>query len=698
MKTRLRLLVTLLMAIAMGTQVKAATKEAYAVFSSLEEGKKLTFYYDDKRRSRYNTYSLNPSNDSSPGWYSHVTFEIVEFDSSFKDFRPTTTYSWFSGQNTLKTIIGIDNLKTDNVTNMKYMFSNCKALETLPISGFVTDNVTKMSGMFHSCQKLESLDLSSWNTSNVTDMTSMFGYCEALTNLDVSGWNTENVVCMERMFEFCEQLTYLDVSSWDTSNVTKMDRVFYNCKALTNLDVSGWNTGNVTDMSCLFWCCSQLSTLDVSGWNTSNVTNMERVFFGCTGLTSLDVSGWNTGKVTNMGGLFYCLSSLTSLDVSSFDTSNVTNMEDMFGRCFKITSLDVSGFDTKIVTNMCDMFESCKRITSLDLSGFYTGSVTDMKEMFYYCEDLTTIYVGTGWSTENVTVSDNMFRYCKNLVGGGGTAYNVNYVDKGYARIDGGESSPGYLTSDNVLTYDLTVADTQVTGSNKSDILGNGVFEYSPSSKKLSVKGSYTNTEADHIIQNSINGLTIDVTNDAVLESSIEKRTTVIKQLKGSLVITGNGKVTLKGAIGIDLGRANTSATIDNMTMEIDAYSYGFYSAYSTSKVLVKSSDVTITTNYLASACGSIEFENCSITDPQGVYISGGVTYDSDGYRAESVTITKDSGISTGISEASPQDIVQCSKFKVQSQEWYTIDGRRLNGKPTKKGVYINNGKKAIVD
>ena len=34
----------------------------------------------------------------------------------------------------------------------------------------------------------------------------------------------------------------------------------------------------------------------------------------------------------------------------------------------------------------------------------------------------------------------------------------------------------------------------------------------------------------------------------------------------------------------------------------------------------------------------------------------------------------------------------------IMDNSWYTIDGRRLSGKPTKKGVYIHNGKKAIVN
>ena len=30
------------------------------------------------------------------------------------------------------------------------------------------------------------------------------------------------------------------------------------------------------------------------------------------------------------------------------------------------------------------------------------------------------------------------------------------------------------------------------------------------------------------------------------------------------------------------------------------------------------------------------------------------------------------------------------------SDEWYTIDGQKLSGKPAKKGVYIRNGKAVV--
>jgi hypothetical protein len=39
------------------------------------------------------------------------------------------------------------------------------------------------------------------------------------------------------------------------------------------------------------------------------------------------------------------------------------------------------------------------------------------------------------------------------------------------------------------------------------------------------------------------------------------------------------------------------------------------------------------------------------------------------------------------------------SLFTIHSSlsEWYTLDGRRLNGKPTQRGVYVSNGRKVVI-
>ena len=44
--------------------------------------------------------------------------------------------------------IDISKLKTDNIENMKNMFSNCSSLKILNLSNYKTDKVINMSEMF----------------------------------------------------------------------------------------------------------------------------------------------------------------------------------------------------------------------------------------------------------------------------------------------------------------------------------------------------------------------------------------------------------------------------------------------------------------------------------------------------------------------------------------------------------------------
>lgn len=251
-------------------------------------------------------------------------------------------------------------------------------------------------------------------------------------------------------FYECRNLTTIEhIENLKTQNVTDMTRMFFLCCGLTNLDVSGFKTDNVTKVYWMFAGCSSLTNLDVSGFNTSKVTNMNSMFSNCSGLTSLDVSSFNTDKVTIMDGMFGGCSSLTSLDLSNFNTAKVTSMRSMFSNCSGLTSLDVSSFNTTSLIDMDEMFFGCSGLTSLDLSNYNTANVTSMEDMFYCCSELTTIYAGSGWSTEAVTESGDMFYGCTNLVGGKGTTYDADHIDKAYAHIDGGTSNPGYLTDKN---------------------------------------------------------------------------------------------------------------------------------------------------------------------------------------------------------------------------------------------------------
>ena len=151
-------------------------------------------------------YALNVE-ASDPGWLTHKDeIKEVVFDASFADARPTSCYMWFWYCTNLATIEGIENLNTENVTNMGVMFCGCQKLSSLDLTNFNTGNVTNMFGMFGYCYGLTSLDLTSFNTANVTDMDGMFEGCSTLTTIYASEKFVTDQVHGYDMFSGCTSL------------------------------------------------------------------------------------------------------------------------------------------------------------------------------------------------------------------------------------------------------------------------------------------------------------------------------------------------------------------------------------------------------------------------------------------------------------------------------------------------------------
>ena len=629
-----------------GYLTDGSARQAYAVYT--EENTTLTFYYDTQRTSREGTtYDLN-TDSNLPSWFTDRNYSSVTkvlFDPSFASARPTSTFYWFMGMASLQSIEGMRYLNTSEVTNMSYMFTGCQ-LTNLDLRIFNTTKVTDMSGMFES-SKLVTLNLSSFNTSEVTSMTAMFSDCNKLKTIFVGDeWNTNQVTSSNLMFQNCTSLVggqgteykptyptdktyarmdggmshlgyfsdfieayacynpgkttltfyydklrssrdgttyelntdnnkpdwYTDgvyanvtkvvfapsfagvrptstsywfydmenletiegISYLNTSEVTNMERMFFYCKGLKSLDLSSFNTSKVTNMSQMFYACVFLRTVYVnSGWSTSALTESYFTMFDyCYSLvggngttfdanhinaayahidgeggagyftaagaqpwtslayacyddgtltfyydglrssregttydlnTSKAAPGWykdgnyaNVTKVifdpsfadarpTSTHVWFYNMKNLESIEgLSYLNTSEVAYMSLMFSTC-KLTSLDLSSFDTSKLIEMTEMFFDCGELTNLNLSSFNTSKVTNMEYMFMHCKNLRTIYVGDRWNTDAVKESTQMFYDCPKLVGGQGTTYDANHVDKTYARIDEGTSNPGYF-------------------------------------------------------------------------------------------------------------------------------------------------------------------------------------------------------------------------------------------------------------
>ena len=239
-----------------GKQGYFTKDKPYAWLSN--DNKTLTFYYGAKPA---NGLDVGPFTSASRrAWHENdVLITKVEFDKSIENCTSiTSTAYWFSGLFNLTEIEGLKYLNTENVTDMKYMFNDCKNLTSIELNGFKTAKVTDMSYMFNNCQTLESLDVSDFKTEEVTNMQNMFCNVRNLTSLDVSGFNTAKVTNMNNMFCNVRDLTSLDVSGFNTAKVTNMDGMFSGCGVRTIYCDDDWYNPNIFSSDYMFDECWNL--------------------------------------------------------------------------------------------------------------------------------------------------------------------------------------------------------------------------------------------------------------------------------------------------------------------------------------------------------------------------------------------------------------------------------------------------------
>ena len=444
----------------------------------------LTFYCGYKKIWGENEYELN-SGKILPKWYNDNTntnTNLVVFDASFANARPTSCYAWFLDFNKLKQIEGIENLNTENVTNMACMFQGCSSLTSLDVTHFNTGNVTSIYHMFTLCSNLAELDVTHFNTEKVTDMFGMFSSCKGLISLDVTNFNTANVKEMSYMFYNCYKLKEIYVSDkFVTDAVISSDNMFSGCNSLSgDIDWSdkavdktyaktdgGYFRDKAYDNrpwvkfadGWLTFRCGYKKTLgeneyalnsgeNLPAWET-NYNNISRVVFDASFVNARPTScyAWfrhsknltqiagienlNTANVTNMREMFNGCSNLVKLDVTNFNTAKVTTMLGMFYDCSNLTELDVTHFNTAKVTTMFGMFGGCSNLAELDVTHFNTANVTNMVDMFYACKSLTTIYVSDKFVINNE--SYDLFSGCIKLKGAiKYTEGKVNYRSANY--------------------------------------------------------------------------------------------------------------------------------------------------------------------------------------------------------------------------------------------------------------------------
>ena len=474
--------------------------------------------------------------------------------------------------------------------------------------------------------------------------------------------------------------------------------------------------------------------------NCTSITSTELWFFGCSNLeTFIGLEYLNTSNVTNMASMFDGCYSLTSLDLSSFNTTSVTDMKMMFYGCTNLTTIYVrSGWSTANVRSSDYMFEGCDRI----VGGRGTQWDPDHVDAAYAHVDggannpgyLTDPYAEpsgegearfdglTAWVSGDKTLDDAFAEVGRDAAVQ--TIAAIVWNGDGALTADQMQG----ITNPNLLVYvneaskaPAGVQNIIVNGSAAQIVLtdasGNNNFHCPQSFTAQSI--SYTR----YFSQTTEIGVSRGWETIA-LPFNVQS----ISHSHGALVPFGGGnggypfwlhQLQDNSLSAVTVMEANTPYLICMPNNKV------YPSAYNQAgSVTFASSNVTVPETHphegfagnvmLIPAFQSVEASpdiyTLNVGEASGSYAEGSVfisnyrsvrpfqayTVHTNGARGEDIryipltTLGGGTDGTTGIME-----ILQ--PVGSDAGAWYSLDGRKLDAKPTKKGVYIQNGKKIVI-
>lgn len=202
------------------------------------------------------------------------------------------------------------------ITDMSNVFAGCLELAQIVLPTVMnTSSVTTFNGMFSDCRKLQLLNVSGLNTSSATDLNQMFLSCERLMSINVSGFDVTNVTSAFSMFKYCTNLRTINISGWNAPVLTNIDSMFQECSSLKTFNCAGITLGSLTNMNFTFAFCKSLTTLDLSSMNVSTVQYMQSTCEQCVSLTNLIITGWTSSVLLTASAFI----SATILSSASYD-------------------------------------------------------------------------------------------------------------------------------------------------------------------------------------------------------------------------------------------------------------------------------------------------------------------------------------------------------------------------------------------
>ena len=604
----------------------------------------------------------------------------------------------------------------------------------------IPDDVTSIGdNAFQYCSGLTSIDI----PNSVTSIGGgAFLGCTSLTSIDIP----DDVTSIGgSAFSGCTGLTSIDIPDGVTSIG---DNAFYNCTGLTSIDIPDGVTsiGNFT-----FSGCTGLTSIDIP----DGVTRIgDYAFQGCTSLTSIDIPN----SVTSIGnGAFQGCSGLTSIDIPN----NVTSIGgSAFSGCSGLTSVSIGNGVTSIggsaFANCIYLTYVTCNATSVPSTGTnaFDGSDVEYATLIVPDEAYTAYSTTSPWSnfgtilklSEATVVTANSytreygdanptFEYT--------TAVTLNGTPTITCAADETSApgtypiaiSQGTVTNTGLVFVDgtLTVTKAPLTISANSYTIHEGdamptfeaVYEGLKNNEPESVVSPVISCSATDSNTPGTYDINVTATSDNY-DITVEAGTLTILPTKMSITIGAPGVGTYCSPYDLDFSTVTdfkayiatgyNSATGNVIVQAVkDAPAgtglflkgtpgtydvpCGESSSYYVNMLVGVTEATTISatdgnmTNFLLSATNSSDacFRPISTTynlRANRAYLQIPTYMVGSSAGANAVGIEFEEGV-TGIDNSlSDMDA---------NAHWFTLDGRRLNGKPTQKGLYVVNGQKVVI-
>lgn len=396
------------------------------------------------------------------------------------------------------------NLDTRNITDMSYMFSECKKLRKTSFWGWDTTNVRYMQQMFFDCTSLQTLDIQNFNTPNLSKTDYMFAGCGA-SIIRMDNFKMNSVYSEYGMFNNTPSGKELLITTRDNKllNYNYPNRIPFKTPSL---NANGGKFSNNSTEKKYFEACAVVpEKINIETFNrfkeesTPTNTGFGSQFLGWqkegsgsdSPQTVLDLLGttykaqwgnpdWDfeedSSRIlltrykgsstevivpTNHNGKKIVLkdisTSIIPTTVTKFSaekgtgyklTIQDTNLNNAFDGNRNLNEVDFTNIDTSNITSMEVMFRNCANLKKVDFSNCNTTKVTSMGYMFQNCSNLSDVKF-TNISTQSLNNTSYMFSGCINL----------KIIDLSSFNLNVGLNDSGMFTTDQktellVLTND----------------------------------------------------------------------------------------------------------------------------------------------------------------------------------------------------------------------------------------------------